>query len=151
MPPPLPFLLESLKHVETFSIRYRPVGARRLRREAILPDQHARRLAMCDSIPAALPPTGQLTPFMRRPAILYVSYDGMLEPLGQSQVLAYLERLTARYEVNLLSFEKSDDTARPERLAAVRRRIEAAGIRWTWRRYHKAPTALATAWDVSMG
>ena len=25
--------------------------------------------------------------------ILYISYDGMLEPLGQSQVLAYLKRL----------------------------------------------------------
>ena len=24
--------------------------------------------------------------------VLYISYDGMLEPLGQSQVLAYLER-----------------------------------------------------------
>ena len=27
--------------------------------------------------------------------ILYISYDGMLEPLGQSQVLAYLEKLAA--------------------------------------------------------
>lgn len=25
--------------------------------------------------------------------LLYISYDGMLEPLGQSQVLAYLEKL----------------------------------------------------------
>jgi glycosyltransferase involved in cell wall biosynthesis len=88
---------------------------------------------------------------VRRPAILYVSYDGMLEPLGQSQVLAYLERLSDSYDVNILSFEKSADTARPERLAAMRARMEAAGISWTWRRYHKAPTAPATAWDVSMG
>jgi glycosyltransferase involved in cell wall biosynthesis len=88
---------------------------------------------------------------VRRPPILYVSYDGMLEPLGQSQVLAYLERLADSYDVNILSFEKSSDTARPERLAAMSRQMEAAGIRWTWRRYHKAPTAPATAWDVSMG
>ena len=26
--------------------------------------------------------------------ILYISYDGMLEPLGQSQVVAYLEKLS---------------------------------------------------------
>ncbi len=27
------------------------------------------------------------------PGILYISYDGMLEPLGQSQVVGYLEKL----------------------------------------------------------
>lgn len=27
--------------------------------------------------------------------VLYISYDGMLEPLGQSQVLAYLRCLAA--------------------------------------------------------
>ena len=27
------------------------------------------------------------------PRVLYISYDGMLEPLGQSQVLQYLRRL----------------------------------------------------------
>lgn len=30
-----------------------------------------------------------------KPAVVYISYDGMLEPLGQSQVLAYHKRLTA--------------------------------------------------------
>lgn len=44
-----------------------------------------------------------------RATVLYVSYDGMLEPLGQSQVIAYLERLAANYEFHLLSFEKAAD------------------------------------------
>jgi glycosyltransferase involved in cell wall biosynthesis len=88
---------------------------------------------------------------MSRPAILYVSYDGMLEPLGQSQVLAYLERLSGRYAVTLLSFEKKSDLADSVRLAAVRRRIEQAGIEWTRRRYHKAPSAPATAFDIAAG
>ncbi|MEA3001160.1 MAG: hypothetical protein QOK17_2993 [Sphingomonadales bacterium] len=88
---------------------------------------------------------------MPRPAILYVSYDGMLEPLGQSQVLAYLERLSERYAVTLLSFEKKDDLAGASRLAAVRRRIEAAGIDWTPLRYHKSPSAPATAFDIAAG
>jgi glycosyltransferase involved in cell wall biosynthesis len=86
-----------------------------------------------------------------RPAILYVSYDGMLEPLGQSQVLAYLERLAERYAVTLLSFEKKADLADAARLAAVRRRIEQAGIEWTRLRYHKAPSAPATAFDIAAG
>ncbi|NMQ20408.1 hypothetical protein E4P82_15115 [Candidatus Competibacter phosphatis] len=29
---------------------------------------------------------------LMRSSILYISYDGILEPLGQSQVLRYLER-----------------------------------------------------------
>ena len=41
--------------------------------------------------------------------ILYISYDGMLEPLGQSQVIAYLERLATGRRVHLISFEKAAD------------------------------------------
>jgi glycosyltransferase involved in cell wall biosynthesis len=88
---------------------------------------------------------------MPRPAILYVSYDGMLEPLGQSQVLAYLERLSGRYAVTLLSFEKKADLADANRLAAVEARIRSAGIKWSRLRYHKAPTAPATTWDIAAG
>ena len=42
---------------------------------------------------------------------LYISYGGMLEPLGQSQVLAYLKRLTTGRGIHLISFEKADDWA----------------------------------------
>ena len=37
--------------------------------------------------------------------ILYITYDGLLEPLGQSQVLAYQERLAEDFDIFLLSFE----------------------------------------------
>src|SRR3954453_19797515 len=40
------------------------------------------------------------------PGILYISYDGMLEPLGQSQVVAYLEMLAPGRRIHLISFEK---------------------------------------------
>jgi glycosyltransferase involved in cell wall biosynthesis len=66
-------------------------------------------------------------------------------------VLSYLERLSGAYDVHLLSFEKPADLANPARLAAVRTRIDAAGIRWTRRRYHKSPTAPATAYDITAG
>ena len=84
-------------------------------------------------------------------AALYISYDGMLEPLGQSQVLAYLEKLAVDRSIHLLSFEKKEDWARSEECAALRARIERAGIRWHPRRYHKRPSALATAWDILVG
>lgn len=83
--------------------------------------------------------------------VLYISYDGMLEPLGQSQVLAYLEKLAEDRSIHLLSFEKPEDWARATERAVIDRRMRAAGIRWHPRRYHKRPTALATAWDISAG
>ena len=38
--------------------------------------------------------------------ILYISYDGVLEPLGQSQILSYLKNLSLSNKIFLLSFEK---------------------------------------------
>lgn len=38
--------------------------------------------------------------------VLYISYDGILEPLGQSQVLAYLKKLALGRNIYLLTFEK---------------------------------------------
>jgi glycosyltransferase involved in cell wall biosynthesis len=85
-----------------------------------------------------------------KPSILYISYDGMLEPLGQSQVLSYLERLARDYEIHLISFEKRDDWLNRQR-GDVLDRISAAGINWHPLRYHKQPTAPATAWDIASG
>jgi glycosyltransferase involved in cell wall biosynthesis len=83
--------------------------------------------------------------------ILYISYDGMLEPLGQSQVLAYLERLAPGRKFHLISFEKPEDWRDGQRREALARRIAKAGIAWHPLRYHKRPTAPATAYDVAVG
>ena len=83
--------------------------------------------------------------------LLYIAYDGMLEPLGQSQVLAYLERLAADRPIHLLSFEKAEDWRDVAARQALSARIHAAGIHWHPRRYHKRPSALATAWDIGVG
>ena len=41
-------------------------------------------------------------------SVLYLSYDGMSDPLGQSQVLPYLAGLTRRgHRITLVSFEKN--------------------------------------------
>ena len=83
--------------------------------------------------------------------VLYLSYTGMLEPLGQSQVLAYLERLAGERPIHLISFERAGDLADAGRLAAVRERIERSGIAWHPRRYHKRLSLLATLWDIAIG
>ena len=42
-------------------------------------------------------------------SVLYLSYDGMTDPLGQSQVLPYLKGISkAGYNIHLVSYEKAD-------------------------------------------
>ncbi|GLK69710.1 glycosyltransferase [Hansschlegelia plantiphila] len=74
----------------------------------------------------------------------------MLEPLGQSQVLGYLAPLAVDHEIRLISFEKKQDAANGPLMSAMRDRLKAAGIRWTPYRYHKSPSALATAYDIAV-
>jgi glycosyltransferase involved in cell wall biosynthesis len=83
--------------------------------------------------------------------VLYISYDGVLEPLGESQVVAYIERLAARVAITLLSFEKPPDLADRGRVAAMEDRLARAGITWMRRRYHKRPPVLSTLLDVAAG
>lgn len=84
-------------------------------------------------------------------SILYISYDGMLEPLGQSQVLAYLKILAAGRRIHLISFEKREDWTNDVERNRIRAEIKFAGIVWHPLRYHKQPTSLATAWDILVG
>lgn len=81
---------------------------------------------------------------------LYITYDGLLEPLGQSQVLAYLRGLSSRHRIHVMSFEKPHDWASSERerVAAL---VREAGLVWHPLRYHKRPTAPATGYDIAAG
>lgn len=83
--------------------------------------------------------------------VLYLSYDGMLEPLGQSQVLAYLKGLSGERPIHLISFEKPSDWADAHARGRLAMEIAEAGIRWHPLTYHKRPSALATAWDIAAG
>ena len=86
-----------------------------------------------------------------RTRVLYVSYDGALEPLGRSQIIAYLERLSGSADITLLSFEKPADLADVRQVDAMRQRLDAAGISWIVRRYRKRPPVLSTALDAIAG
>jgi glycosyltransferase involved in cell wall biosynthesis len=75
----------------------------------------------------------------------------MLEPLGQSQVLAYVKRLAARHRICLMSFEKPSDWNDLARRNRLRRITADAGIAWYPLRYHKTPSSAATAFDIFSG
>lgn len=109
------------------------------------------------SAPAAVPvpvpaagPFGRPAP-ARAPGVLYISYDGMLEPLGQSQVISYLELLGGDARLHILSFEKPADWADVARRGALAERLARAHITWHPLTYHKAPTLPATLFDIAQG
>lgn len=81
--------------------------------------------------------------------ILFISYDGMTDPLGQSQVIPYLQGLSVSgHRVWLLSFEK------PERYKSGKMEIEAllkkAEITWLPQTYTSKPPVLSTLKDIRM-
>jgi len=83
--------------------------------------------------------------------VLYISYDGMLEPLGQSQVLAYIKKLAPGRRIYLISFEKNHDWVNKKDRQRALLDIANSGIMWYPLRYHKHPSALATTWDIAFG
>jgi glycosyltransferase involved in cell wall biosynthesis len=85
------------------------------------------------------------------PGVLYLSYTGLLEPLGQSQVLAYQEKMANGRPVHIVSFERPEDLADCSRLEALRQRVGQSGIHWHPQRYHRRPSVLATLWDICVG
>lgn len=77
--------------------------------------------------------------------IVYVTYDGLNDQLGQSQVLPYVKGLAAlghRFEI--VSFEK------PGTPLCYRAPLS-TNVRWTALRYHQTPTVPATAFDMTQG
>lgn len=78
---------------------------------------------------------------------LYVSYDGMTDPLGRSQVLPYLVGLAGRgHAITLLSCEKPTRTSADD--DAVQATCDRAGIDWRPIAYHKSPPILSGVRDV---
>lgn len=78
--------------------------------------------------------------------ILYISYDGMTDQLGQSQVIPYLRELTKEgYSFHLLSVEKKE---RLEKTGGqIREMLQNAGIDWTTLLFTRNPPLLAKLFD----
>ena len=67
---------------------------------------------------------------------LYVTYDGVLDPLGNSQILPYIENLSEQgYKFILISLEKSDRSERS--ISELHKRLEAKGIKWFYLPFQK--------------
>lgn len=80
--------------------------------------------------------------------MLYITRNGMLEPLGQSQVLSYLRGLSSDYHITLISFEKPEDAADLDAMERVKADCAAQGIRWLPQRFYYRPKVFAPAWSM---
>ncbi|MEQ6121912.1 glycosyltransferase [Reichenbachiella sp. MALMAid0571] len=79
--------------------------------------------------------------------ILYLSYDGITDPLGQSQILPYLKGLSQKgYFFYLVGFEKKD--AYKKQKEVIEKEIKGFGIQWIPKKYHKSPPVLSTLYDL---
>jgi len=79
--------------------------------------------------------------------VLYISYDGLTDPLGQSQILPYVIGLSKLgYVFTVFSAEK------PDRFESGRKEIENIcienGIQWQPIIYHKKPPVISTIKDL---
>lgn len=79
--------------------------------------------------------------------ILYLSYDGLTDPLGQSQILPYLQGLSKiGYKIDIVSFEK------PERWRLMGPEItevcRLSGLTYYPRQYRKWPPIISTLLDI---
>ena len=76
---------------------------------------------------------------------IYLSYDGLTDPLGQSQVLPYIIGLKHKgYNVTIISFEKSRQINR-EKINSI---LSENLIQWFPLNYTKKPPILSTIWDI---
>src|SRR5438309_8337603 len=81
--------------------------------------------------------------------ILFLTYDGLTDPLGQSQVLPYISHLSAQgFKFYVLSFEKPERFAKEE--ATISRLCAQAGIVWIPLSFHSKPPVAAKIYDRMM-
>jgi len=79
--------------------------------------------------------------------VLYITYDGLLDPLGASQILPYIRGIAqSQGRVVVLSFEKAAKAVAGQEQKA--KEIEADGIEWKLIRFTAGYGAAGKVWDL---
>jgi glycosyltransferase involved in cell wall biosynthesis len=83
---------------------------------------------------------------LKKKKALYISYDGMTDPLGQSQVINYLIGLTELgYEFDILSFEKPEKYAKLG--SQIKKLLDINNINWHPQIFHYDPPIVSKIYD----
>jgi glycosyltransferase involved in cell wall biosynthesis len=83
---------------------------------------------------------------VKKPYILFISYDGLTDPLGQSQILPYIIGLAkADYKMSVLSFEKKEGLLKNE--STIKKICALHGITWHQLPYTNSIPVLSKVYD----
>ena len=79
--------------------------------------------------------------------ICYLSYDGIVDPLGQSQILPYLYSLNKNINFNftIISFEKAKNI---NKIPSIKIKLNDLNIKWVALKYTKNPPIISTLLDI---
>ena len=80
--------------------------------------------------------------------ICYLSYDGILDPLGQSQILPYIINLNKNQILNfsIISFEKKENY---KKISQLNKSLVKENIIWIPLKYTKNPPIISTLLDIA--
>ena len=84
---------------------------------------------------------------MNQNHVVFLSYDGMTDPLGQSQVIPYLRGLSAKgFKITIISFEKKERFKKFE--SSINSLLHSCLIDWEPLIYHASPPVFSTLYDI---
>lgn len=81
-------------------------------------------------------------------AVLYLTKNGLLEPLGQSQILPYLRGLSNKYEFILITYEKFEDRSNTLLFNKLKAECALYGIRWVPQNFQTKPRHLIILFNL---
>lgn len=80
--------------------------------------------------------------------ILFITYDGLTDPLGQSQILPYYLGLSKRgYKISILSNEKDENFNKNQETVSLK--LKKAGINWKYTQYSNSPPIIGTLFNIN--
>jgi glycosyltransferase involved in cell wall biosynthesis len=81
--------------------------------------------------------------------VLYLTRNGLLEPLGQSQIWPYLRGLSRDHRITLISFEKPADCVDPSAMLRMRSQYVSHDMRWIPLHFRSQPRPWAPALAIT--
>lgn len=92
--------------------------------------------------------SAEMDEFMKLGSVLFISYDGLLDPLGGSQILPYLKAIAGHPRpLHVLSFEKPDRFAQGAQ--GLMTELAGLGIGWTPLSFSTRAGKLGKLWDLT--
>ena len=83
--------------------------------------------------------------------VKFISYDGIIEPIGQSQVLSYVKKLSKFYSIKLVSYEKNKDLKIKSNVEEIKKELLELNILWKPLKYHQYLPIIGTIHNIFEG